>query len=249
MFLINDIIYKTIHEAMFTDNNSAFEILNAKNFESLSEPRAKPRFGSWLQIVADIERFMVEKKEYNDIQLNYIVNVINRNLGTCKDKYNAKYLLENSARKSNPDMIISMFDLCNMPPIKNISVVKGDTYNWTVVTEHEEPKREGVDDIEMHYSTKSKNCYYEFEINIYKCEKCYIVEFHNYQGNSAAFWDLFYETKKDIEDMRIIERLPYLKLMTSSLKSNDREKTMFATHIDRYVFNECICKELCTFLS
>ena len=217
-------------------------MFNASNFEYLSEPNEKQLIYLLNRRIRVIRTHQESDNEGNDPQLEYIVHVINRNISNYKVKFNSMIppLKEN---------------VCQMTPIKNIRVTKMNTFNWCINTEHEELLRPELMSEGINTSENSRVFNQNFEINIYKTNdynykrgifiKSYVVEFSKFSKSSTIFWNLFKETSCNMSDMLVMERMPYLKLLTSSLDAKCKEER---SHVWKYIFNECNCMEICTFI-
>lgn len=179
----------------------------------------------------------------NDAIKNFVITSINDCISAKNftDVYNAKYR-EELANRSKPMMYLKT---CDRRQILGNCIQKRTPFSWQITTFHEASPR--INNSHIYVPSD----YHKFEINIYQETPLqYTIEFHNLTCGSTAFHDLYNRTKNIIEGGIIRNRLAFLKLYaTYNDETTSEEEAVFQNHVDRYLFNPEIGKEILSYLS
>ena len=201
------------------------------------------------------------KKPYKD----FIVDTIEYIVETYKERYNAKYAATRKPGFYQQPAVpyIPMIEPCDMPPIDNVYISKPEPFSWMIRAEHLpvlglDPSKDCCDEYGLHPEECPKCKYACFDINIYKKnEKNYEIEFHSYMSGVNIYWEIYREAKKALEEDGFIHyRFPYLMLFEGITVYDDDEETQKIVgvmngneHTIKYIYNEYIMREICTFLA
>jgi hypothetical protein len=235
-----------------------YDLLNQEEQQEEEPPNSSEYCIAWTTFTCKHEG----KKSYKD----FIIDTIDYIVETYKERYNAKYAATRKPCYYQQPAVpyIPMLEPCDMPPIDNVHVSKPKPFRWIIRAEHldhepldpsEEWPKYACFDINIY---KNNEKYYQIEFHSYSSEKSYEKEFlRNYMSGVNVYWEIYRETKKALEEDGFIHyRYPYLMLFEGITVYDDDEETQKIVgvmngneHTIKYIYNEYIMREICTFLA
>jgi len=88
--------------------------------------------------------------------------------------------------------------------------------------------------------------WFKMGIRLYydKKKDCFILEINRLSGESFTFYNIFNQIKKNIkQDLNWLMRKNYISLLEGLDRKHGKE-----THIEHYLLDELICREICSYL-